>query len=88
MFKTTLEAANGDRVGRMKVKPVKLRYELGFKPVHPARYPVSYHYQERLTTQLKQLIKDDVIQKVNPVEGIDCILNMAISEKKTPNVAA
>ena len=37
-----------DRVGRMKVEEVKLRYVEGFKPVQPARYPVPYHYKERL----------------------------------------
>ena len=39
-----------DRVGRMKVEAVKLRYEDGFKPVQPARYPVPYHYQEGATS--------------------------------------
>ena len=39
----------------MKVEVVKLRYEDGFKSVQPARYPVPYHYQERLATHLKKL---------------------------------
>ena len=43
-----------DRVGKMKVKPVKLRYKKGFKPVQPARYPVPYHYHTRLDNHLKQ----------------------------------
>ena len=50
----------------MKVEAVKLRYEDGFKPVKPARYPVPYHYQERLGTHLKQLEKEGVIETVNP----------------------
>jgi hypothetical protein len=73
-----------DRVGRMKVEELKLRYEEGFKPVPPARYPVPYHYQERLATHLKKLEAEDVIKKVNPAEHVDCILNIAISEKKAP----
>jgi hypothetical protein len=71
-----------DRVGRMKVEEVKLRYEDGFKPVQPARYPVPYHYQERLATNLRKLKAEDVIERVNPAEPVDCILNIAISEKK------
>jgi len=67
----------------MKVPPVELRYEAGFKPVQPARYPVPYHYQERLATHLRKLEKEGVIEKVNPAELTDCILNIAISEKKT-----
>ena len=72
-----------DRIGRMTMRPVKLRYKQGFKPVQPARNPVPYHYEERPTTHLKQLVKDGVIQKVDPAEGIACILNVAITEKKT-----
>ena len=72
-----------DRLGRMKVEAVKLRYEDGFKPVQPARYPVPYHYQERLGTHLKNLKAEGVIERVNPAEPVDCILNIAISEKKT-----
>ena len=32
-----------DRVGKMKMEAVKLKYEAGFKPVQPARYPVPCH---------------------------------------------
>ena len=66
----------------MKVEEVKLRYVEGFKPVQPARYPVPYHYQERLGTHLEKLEVEGVIEKVNPAEPVDCILNIAISEKK------
>ena len=67
----------------MKVEAVRLRYEDGFKPVQPAGYPVPYHYQERLTTQLRKLKAEGMIKRVNPAEPVDCILNIAISEKKT-----
>ena len=72
-----------EKVGRMKVKPIELQYEPGFRPVQPARYPVPFHYRDKLATHLKKLEKDGVIEKVNPAEPIDCILNLAISEKKT-----
>ena len=65
------------------MEAVKLKYEDGFKPVQPARYPVPYHYQERLATHLRKLEAEGVVEKVNPAEPIDCILNIAISEKKT-----
>ena len=71
-----------DKVGRMKVEEVRLRYEEGFKPVQPARYQVPYHYQERLEVHLKKLEKEGVIEKVNPAEAVNCILNIDISEKK------
>ena len=32
-----------DRVGKMKMEAVELKYEDGFKQVQPARYPVPYH---------------------------------------------
>ena len=67
----------------MKMEAVELKYEAGFKVVQPARYPVPYHYQERLATHLRKLEKEGVIEKVNPAEPTDCILNITISEKKT-----
>ena len=41
-----------DRVGRMKIEVVDLKYEAGFKAVQPAHYPVPYHYHERLAMHL------------------------------------
>ena len=72
-----------DRVGKMKVEEVELRYKDGFKLVQPARYPVPYHYQERMATHLRKLEAEGVAERVNPAEPVDCILNIAISEKKT-----
>ena len=43
---------------------------------------MPYHYQERLATHLRKLKAEDVIERVNPAEPVDCILNIAISEKK------
>jgi hypothetical protein len=60
-----------NRVGRMEVEEVKLRYEEGFKP-----------RLERLEVHLKKLEREGVIQKDNPAEAVDCILNIAISKKK------
>ena len=67
----------------MKVPPVQLQYEPGFRPTQPAHYPVPYHYQDRLGVHLKKLTKEDIIEDVHPAEPVDCILNLAISEKKT-----
>ena len=53
-----------DRVGKMEV--VKLKFKDRFKPVQPARYPVPYHYQERLVTHLRKLEAEGVVEKVNP----------------------
>ena len=72
-----------DRIGAMKVPPIILQYEKGFRPTQPPRYPVPYHYQGRLATHLKQLTKEGVIEDVHPAEPIDCTLNLSISEKKT-----
>ena len=41
-----------DKVRKMKMAAVKLKYMAGFKVVQPAHYPVPYHYQERLATRL------------------------------------
>ena len=43
---------------------------------------MPYHYQDRLSDHLAKLKKDGVIVDVNPAEPIDCVLNIAISEKK------
>ena len=43
-----------DRVGRMEDEAGRHRYEEGLKPVHPARYPEPYHYQESLEVHLKK----------------------------------
>ena len=72
-----------DKIGNMKVPPVQLQYEPGFRPTQPAHYPVPYHYQDRLGVHLKKLTKEDIIEDVHPAEPVDCILNLAISEKKT-----
>ena len=57
-------------VGKLKV--VELKYKAGFKAVQPARYPVPYHYQERLATQLRKVEAEGVVEKVNPAEPADC----------------
>ena len=72
-----------DKVRKMKMAAVELKYMAGFKAVQPAHYPVPYHYQERLATHLIKLKKDSVIMRLNPSEPTDCILNIAISEKTT-----
>ena len=36
--------AISDRIGKVKVKPVRLEYQQGFRPVQPPRFPVPYHY--------------------------------------------
>ena len=71
-----------DKVGKLKMEAVKLKYEAGFKPVWPARYPVPFQYQERLGTHLRKMEAEGLIEKVKPAEPIDCSLNITISEKK------
>ena len=73
------------RTGCMKVKPIKLQYEEGFHPSQPPRYPVPYHYRERLSAHLSKLKAEDIIEDVDPAERIDCVLNVTISDKKTLN---
>lgn len=72
-----------DRIGCMKTTPVKLQYQQGFTPTQPPRYPVPFHYRERVTAHLKKLKSEGIIEDVDPAEPTDCILNLAISEKKT-----
>ena len=67
----------------MQIPPVTLQYERGLKPTQPPRYPVPYHYQDKLTTHLQQLTREGIIEDVHPAEPVDCILNLSISEKKT-----
>ena len=43
----------------------------------------AYHYQERLATHLRKLEAEGVVERVKPAEPVDCILNIAILEKKT-----
>ena len=74
--------AISDKIGKVRVKPVKLEHEQGFRPVQPPRFAVPYHYQERLSKHLEKLREDGVIEDVDPREPIDCILNIALSEKK------
>ena len=71
-----------EKIGNVQVRPVVLQYEKDFTPVQPARYPVPHHYRERLSDHLRKLKSEGVIEDVNPAEPIDCILNIAISEKK------
>ena len=75
-----------ERIGDVQVKPVELQYEKDFSPVQPARYPVPHHYRERLSNHLGKLRNEGVIEDVNPAEPIDCILNIAISEKKNSQI--
>ena len=67
----------------MKIKPVVLQYDKDFRPTQPPRYPVPYHYQEKVAQHLRQLKAEGIIEDVDPSEPIDCVLNVAISEKKT-----
>ena len=54
--------AISDKIGKVKVKPVRLEYEQGFQPWN------------------------GVIKDVDPREPIDCILNIALSEKKNKDI--
>ena len=55
-----------DKVRKMKMAAVELKYMAGFKVVQPAHYLVPYHYQERLATHLIKLKKDGVITLPSP----------------------
>ena len=70
----------------MKIKPVKLEYELGFRPIQPQGFAVPYHYHARLSWHLQKLREDGVIEDVDPREPIDCVLNLALSEKKNKDI--
>ena len=76
-----------DMIGKVKVKPVKLEFEQGLRSVQPPRFTVPYHYQEKLSKHLQKLREDRVIEDVDPRGPIDCILNIALSEKKTNTFA-
>ena len=71
-----------DRIGHVKTRPVVLQYEENFKPIQPPRYPVPYHYQEKIAEHLRKLKKEGVIEDVDPAESVDCVLNIAVSEKR------
>ena len=71
-----------DRIGCLQIDPVKLQYEPNFVPVQPPRYGIPYRYQDRVSAHLKNLKRDGVIEDVDPAEVVDCVLNVAISEKK------
>ena len=75
-----------DRIGKVRVKPVRLEYERGFRPVQPRHFAVPYHYQEKLSKHLQKLREDGIIEDVDPREPIDCILNIALSEKKNRDI--
>ena len=79
-----------DKIGKVKIKPVRLKYEQGFRPIQPPRFAVPYHYQERLSERLskhlEKLSEDGVIEDVDPREPIDCILNIALSEKNNMDI--
>ena len=75
-----------DRIGKVKVKPVRLEYEPRFRAIQPQRYAVPYHYQDRLSQHLQKLREEGVLEDVDPREPIDCILNIARSEKKNGDI--
>ena len=75
-----------DRIGKVKVKPVRLEYEPRFRAIQPQRYAVPYHYQDRLSQHLQKLREEGVLEDVDPREPIDCILNIALSEKKNGDI--
>ena len=78
--------AISDKIGKVKVKPVRLEYEQGFRPIQPPGFAVPYHNQELLSKHLQKLRDDGVIEDVDPREPIDCILNIALSEKKNKDI--
>ena len=75
-----------DRIGKMKIAPIKLQYEKDFQPVQPQRYPIPYHYREKKSKHLKKLKDENIIEDVDPSEPVDCVLNTAISEKKNGKI--
>ena len=71
-------------VGKIKMEPVVLEHEQGFRPVQPPRRPVPYHYRERLSQHLAMMRREGVIEDVDPREPIDAVLNLVITDKKAP----
>ena len=63
---------------------VVLEYNPGFKPIQPPIRSVPYHYREPLSQHLNLMRREGVIEDVNPIKPIDCVLNVDITEKKTP----
>ena len=47
--------AISDKIGKVKVKPVRLEYEQGFRPIQPPGFAVPYRYQELLSKHLQKL---------------------------------
>jgi hypothetical protein len=78
--------AISDKIGKVKIKPIKLEYEQGFRPIQPPCFAVPYHYHARLSSHLQKLREDGVIEDVDPREPIDCVLNIAIYEKKNKDI--
>ena len=70
-----------ERIGKVKVKPVRLEYKQQFHAIQHPRYTIPYHYQDRLSKHLQKLRDDGVIDDVNPRARSDCILNIALSKK-------
>ena len=71
-------------VGKIKMEPVVLEHEQGFRPVQPPRRSVPYHYRERLSKHLDLMRREGVIEDVDPREPIDAVLNLVITDKKAP----
>jgi hypothetical protein len=72
----------GPGVGEIKMEPVRLEHEEGFRPVQPQRRSVPYHYRGRLTAHLDMMKREGVIEDVDPKEPIDAVLNLVITDKK------
>ena len=58
--------AISDKIGKVKINPIKLEYERGLKPIQPPRFVVPYHYHERFSRHLQKLREEGVIEDVDP----------------------
>ena len=74
------------RIGLMKVEPIHLDYDPGYKPKQPTFRNVPVYYQDKLSDLLQFLRKQGVITDVDPRKSYDCVMNVVITDKTNGDI--
>ena len=70
-----------DRIGCLKIKPIKLDYNPKFKPTQPLYRPIPYHYREKISKHHQKLRDERVMTDVDPKKSYDCVISAVVTEK-------
>ena len=79
---------SGNRIGKVKTKPIHLEADPDFVPIQPPFYNTPLHYQKEVSEDLQFLREQGAITDIDPSSSktYDCVLNIVVTDKKDGHI--